>query len=139
MDSLEELLRQSDIVTIHCPLTEETRGMVSAKFLAQMKAGAALVNTARGRILADLDCLASALRSGHLAYVATDVLPDEPPRDHPLLDAWRADADWVRGRLLINPHVAYYSEQGWREMRLKTAQTARLFLVEGRLRNRIEE
>jgi phosphoglycerate dehydrogenase-like enzyme len=139
VESLQELLRESDIVTIHCPLTEETRGMVNAKFLSQMKAGASLVNTARGQIMADLDCLQGVLHSGRLAYAAMDVLPDEPPRDHPLLDAWRSDTDWIRGRLLINPHVAYYSEQGWHEMRFKAAQTARLYLVEGKLRNRIEE
>jgi lactate dehydrogenase-like 2-hydroxyacid dehydrogenase len=113
--------------------------MINAKFLSRMKAGAALVNTARGQILADLDCLQIALRSRHLAYAAMDVLPDEPPRDHSLLDAWRSDADWIRGRLLINPHVAYYSEQGWHEMRFKAAQTTRLYLVEGRLRNQIEK
>ena len=137
-ESLEELLAQSDIVTLHCPLTAETRGMVDAAFLGRMKRGSALVNTARGRILAGLDCLEEALRSGHLAYAAMDCLPDEPPEDHPLLRAWREDADWVRGRLLINPHVAYYSEQGWYEMRYKAAQTARLYLVEKRLRNLIE-
>lgn len=62
VESLEELLRQSDIVTIHCPLTEETRGMVNAKFLARMKPGSALVNTARGQIFSDLDCLQGAVQ-----------------------------------------------------------------------------
>ncbi len=137
-ESLEELLAEADIVTIHCPLTEETRGMIDAAFLGRMKPGSALVNTARGRILADLDCLHEALRGGRLAYAATDVLPDEPPEDHPLLAAWREDTEWLRGRLLITPHVAYYSEQGWHEMRYKAAQTARMCLVDGRLRNRIE-
>lgn len=135
---LDDLLAQSDIVTIHCPLTDETRGMVDAAFLARMKRGASLVNTARGRILADLDCLEEALRRGHLAYAALDVLPDEPPGDHALIRAWREDAPWLGGRLLMTPHVAFYSEEGWHEMRYKAAQTARLYLVEGRLRNRIE-
>jgi D-3-phosphoglycerate dehydrogenase len=136
--SLEELLGQADIVSIHCPLTDETRGMVDAEFFRQMKSGSSLVNTARGRILADLDCLEQALRNGHLAAAAMDVLPDEPPKDHPLLRAWRQDEPWVRGRLLINPHAAYYSEQGWVEMRFKAAETARMYLVTGRLRNLIE-
>ena len=137
-ESLEDLLVEADIVTIHCPLTEETRGMIDAGFFGRMKPGSALVNTARGRILADLDCLEDALRSGHLAYAALDVLPDEPPEDHPLLAAWREDAEWLRGRLLITPHVAYYSEEGWHEMRYKAARTARMCLVDGRLRNLVE-
>ncbi len=138
VESLDDLLARADIVTIHCPLTAETRGMVDAGFLARMKPGASLVNTARGGILAGLDCLEDALRSRRLAYAAMDVLPDEPPGDHPLIRAWRDDAEWVRGRLLITPHVAFYSEEGWYEMRFKAAQTARLFLVQGRLRNRVE-
>ena len=137
--SLEALLAESDIVTVHCPLTAETMGMIDAPFLARMKPGAALVNTARGRILAGLDCLFDALRSGRIGYAYLDVLPDEPPKAHPLLDAWRADEPWLAGRLVINPHVAYYSGQGWFEMRYKAAETARLALVEGRLRNLITQ
>ena len=135
--SLDALLAESDLITVHCPLTEETRGMIDARFLGRMKDGAALVNTARGRILAGLDCLEEALRSGKLSYVFLDVLPDEPPTAHPLLAAWRADEPWLAGRLLITPHVAYYSRQGWREMRYKAAETARMYLLDGVLRNRI--
>jgi len=137
-ETLEELLDEADVVTIHCPLTDETRGMIDAAFLRRMKPGSALVNTARGGILASLDCLREALRSGHLAYAAMDVLPDEPPKDHPLFDAWRADEEWLGGRLLINPHMAYYSRQGWHEMRYKAARTARMYLLENRLRNLID-
>jgi phosphoglycerate dehydrogenase-like enzyme len=136
--SLEELLSQADVITIHCPLTAETRGMVDGEFLGMMEPGSSLVNTARGGILADLDCLEEALHSGHLASAAMDVLPDEPPKAHPLIQAWQQDAPWLRGRLLINPHVAYYSEQAWYEMRFKAAETARMYLVTGKLRNHIE-
>jgi len=137
--SLDELLAASDIVTVHCPLTDETRGMIDEGFLARMKPGASLVNTARGRVLTDLNCLLNALWTDHLAYACLDVLPAEPPADHPLLDAWRADADWLSGRLIVTPHCAYYSAQAWREMRTKAAETARLYLVDGVLRNRITE
>jgi len=136
-DRLDELLAQADIVTLHCPLTAETQGMMSREAFAAMKPGAALVNTARGGILDGLDPLEEALRGGRLAAAALDVLPDEPPKQHPLVAAWRADADGVRGRLLITPHAAWYSERGWVEMRSKAAETARLYLMEGRLRNRI--
>jgi D-3-phosphoglycerate dehydrogenase len=137
VDSLAELLSEADVVSIHCPLTEETRGMIDAEFLHQMKPGSLIVNTARGGIFADLDCLEEALRSEHLTAAALDVLPDEPPKDHPLLRAWREDAGWIRGRLIITPHSAYYSEQGSYEMRYKAAETARLYLIEGKLRNQI--
>ncbi len=137
--SLEELLQQSDIVSIHCPLTAETRGMVDRDFLARMKPGASLVNTARGKIVADLDDIEQALQSGQLAYIAFDVLPEEPPQVHSLLEAWRKDQPEIAPRILINPHVAWYSERAWYEMRYKAAETARLFLCEGKLRNQITE
>jgi len=134
----DELLERADIVTIHCPLTDRTRGMIDDEFLGRMKNGSSLVNTARGGILDGLDCLERALRNGRLACAGLDVLPDEPPKGHSLLRAWRADERWLRGRLIINPHAAYYSEQGWYEMRYKAAETARMFLLHGKLRNVIE-
>lgn len=135
--SLEALLEQSDVVSIHCPLTPETRGMIDAAFLERMQPGSILVNTARGGIVRGLDDIEVALRTGRLNGVGFDVLPSEPPVAHPLISAWRADEPWVAGRLLINPHTGYYSEEGWVEMRYKAAETARLFLVEGKLRNHI--
>lgn len=135
--SLEELLGDADMVTLHCPLGENTRGMVNSTFLDAMKPGASLVNTARGGLIDGLDGLEAALRSGKLASAALDVLPEEPPGDHPLIQAWREDAPWLSGRLLINPHSAYYSESAWREMRYKAAETAALALRDGTLRNRI--
>ncbi|MGN0779452.1 MAG: 2-hydroxyacid dehydrogenase [Aristaeellaceae bacterium] len=75
--SLEQLQAQSDVLSIHCPLTAQTRGMVNAAFLAGMKPGALLVNTARGGIV-DCDALADALERGQLSCAALDVYPDEP-------------------------------------------------------------
>lgn len=77
MVTLAELLAQSDVVSIHCPLTEETRGMVDGAFMARMKPGAILINTARGAIV-DHDALADALESGHLFAAGLDVYPQEP-------------------------------------------------------------
>ncbi|MHC4637339.1 MAG: C-terminal binding protein [Planctomycetota bacterium] len=136
-DSLEELLDRSDIVSIHCPLTEETRAMVNDDFIRRMKKGSSLINTARGGIIESLDCIERALRRDHLASVGFDVLPDEPPKEHPLILAWRNDESWISGRMIVNPHSAYYSERGWYEMRYKAAETARLFLKEAKLRNKI--
>lgn len=138
VNSLDELLSVADIISIHCPLTPETRGMIDESFIDKMRPGSALVNTARGAIIKDLGLLESALKSGQLASVALDVLPDEPPVAHSLIQAWRKDEAWLGGRLIINPHSAYYSEEGWYEMRYKAAETVRMYLIEGRLRNLID-
>lgn len=138
IETLSDLLGAADIVTLHCPENEETHGMVDNIFLAQMKPGAALINTARGGLLEGLTPLEQALRSGHLRAAALDVLPDEPPDPgHPLIAAWSSREDWLRGRLIINPHSAYYSESAWRDMRFKAAETIRIFLETGTVRNRV--
>jgi lactate dehydrogenase-like 2-hydroxyacid dehydrogenase len=93
---LGDLLDRSDFVTIHCPLTPATRGLIDDAALRRMKPTAYLVNTARGPIV-DTDALARALHAGELAGAALDVTDPEPlPADHPLLDA---------PNLLVVPHV----------------------------------
>ena len=137
VDAIADLLNQAHIVSMHCPASEETTGMIDADFLAAMKEGSLLVNTARGSLIASLDPIYRALRSGNLGAVALDVLPSEPPEQHPLLDAWRAESPWLRGRLTITPHTAYYSESAWKEMRFRAAQTIALFFEKGIYRNRV--
>ncbi len=135
MASLAALLGASDIVSLHCPLTDETRGLIGREALAAMKPGAILVNTARGAI-ADLDAVHDALREGRLGGAGIDVQPREPPDpDSALVAAFRTQPSWVAGRLLLTPHAAFYSPQSWRELREKCAATARDFLVKGWLRN----
>ncbi len=137
VDSLGALLEQADIVSLHCVLTEDTRGMVDEAFLETMKPGALLVNTARGGLFKNLDVLEAALRSGRLGGLGTDVLPEEPPGDHPLIHAWREHAPWLGGRLMISPHTAYYSESALHDMRYQAAETIHLYLQQGILRNHI--
>jgi D-3-phosphoglycerate dehydrogenase len=94
-------------VSLHVPLTDATRGLVDARFLARMRASAYLINCARGAIV-DHDALAQALERGAIAGAAMDVFePDRLPDDHPLLAQ-----DW----LLATPHTAYYSEESMREL-----------------------
>ncbi|MBY5570533.1 C-terminal binding protein [Rhizobium leguminosarum] len=138
-ERLEELLVQSDIVTLHCPANAETRGLLNSDGLARLKPGAIVVNTARGELIEDLDALEAALRSGHLAAAAIDTLVKEPPGDHPLLTAWRNREDWLAGRLVITPHNAFYSDHAAVEMRRNAAKTVRILLDEGRLRNQVTD
>lgn len=100
---LEELLRHSDIVSLHCPLNDTTRGMIGAAQLAMMKPGAYLVNMARGPVV-DSAALADALNSGHLAGAAIDVFETEPPlaQEHPLLQAKNCR---------VTPHIAFASRE----------------------------
>lgn len=134
---LDALLKEADIVCLHCPLSDETRGLVDEAFIQAMKPGSILVNTSRGELLASLDVLEEALRSGHLYAAGLDVLPQEPPSHEPLIRAWRAQEDWLQGRLLINPHTAYFSDAAWPEMRFKTAETALMVLQGLPPRNRV--
>lgn len=99
---LAELLPRAQVISLHCPLTERTEGLVDDQFLAAMKPGAFLINTARGALV-DEPALARSLRAGHLGGAALDVLTEEPPpRDHPLL---AADIP----NLIITPHNAWSS------------------------------
>ena len=109
----EQLFGEADVVSLHVPLNDETRGIANARMLHLMKRGSFLVNTARGSV-ANLDHVLAALDSGQLDGAALDVLPVEPPPPHhPLL---------THPRVLLTPHAAFYSVEGERELRRKAAQ-----------------
>lgn len=129
-ESLEELIGTCNIISIHTPLNEETNGMINPDLLNSFRKGSMLINTARGKLLSDIDILYHPLRSRQLAGAGLDVLPEEPPQQGLLIDAWRKEEPWLKGRLIINPHTAYYSPPAYREMRLKAAQNA-LRIIEG--------
>ncbi|MCR5814860.1 MAG: D-2-hydroxyacid dehydrogenase [Desulfovibrio sp.] len=96
--SLPELLAASDVISLHCPLTEQTRGLINGPNLARMRQGAILLNTARGSLVDEGAC-AEALRSGQLGGFGADVLCEEPPKlDNPLLSA---------PNTLFTPHMAW--------------------------------
>jgi C-terminal binding protein len=128
--TLEDLLRISDVLSVHAPLTPETRGLLGLAQLSLLPKGAVLVNTARGPIV-DPDAVAELLRSGHLAGAALDVLPVEPPVEPvpELLRAYRAREPWTEGRLIITPHSAFFSPQAWDDIRTKSAETMRAALL----------
>lgn len=105
----DELLERSDIVSVHAPLTPETRGIVGAGAIGRMKPGAMLVNTSRGPLV-ELDAVIAALRSGQLAAAALDVFDQEP-----------LDVSRIEGvpNLVVTPHMAYYSEEALEESQRK--------------------
>jgi C-terminal binding protein len=127
--TFDELLAQSRFLSLHCPLTAETRHMVDARALARLPRGAFLVNTARGGIV-DTTALPEALATGRLAGAGIDVLEHEPPADDdPLVVAWRDPNHPAHHRLILTPHAAFYSEEGFMEMRVKGAEACRLALL----------
>lgn len=133
--TLEELLAQSDVLSLHCPLTPETRHLVDARALALLKPGALLINTARGALI-DLAALEDALRAGRLDGAGLDVLAEEPPDpSHSLIQAYRRREPWADGHLLLTPHAAWLSEAGRRDLRSKSAATVLAYLARGELRN----
>jgi glycerate dehydrogenase len=112
--TLEDLLRQSDVVTLHCPLTPATKSMINGQTLALMKPSAILINTARGPLINEA-ALAAALNSGRIAGAGLDVLCVEPPlADNPLLTAKNC---------VITPHISWASK------------AARARLLDGAVRN----
>lgn len=126
---LAELLARADVLSLHCPLTEQTRNLIGAAELAQMKPGAILINTARGGIV-DEAALAAALRSGHLGGAGVDVLTREPPvAGNPLL---APDIP----NLILTPHVAWASREARQRMLDELVQNIRAYL-DGQERNRV--
>jgi C-terminal binding protein len=134
--TLEKLLRQTDTLSIHTPLTRETRGMLGRDQLALLPKGAVVVNTARGPIV-DVDALLELLRSGHIAAAGLDVLPVEPPVEPipELLRAYRAREPWLEGRLVVTPHAAWFTPESEHDTRRKSAETMRAALLTNRPQN----
>ena len=117
---LEALLAGSDVVSLHCPATPATRGMIGAEALAKMKPGAVLLNTARGALV-DEGAAAAALASGHLGWYAADAFAAEPlPADSPLRAA---------PRTLFTPHVAWATGGALRRLMEITARNLAAFLA----------
>jgi D-3-phosphoglycerate dehydrogenase/C-terminal binding protein len=125
----EQLLLQSHIVSVHTPLTNETRHLFDQQAISKMRPGSMLINTARGAVV-DTDAVADALLSGHLAGAAIDVLSTEPPTTNSkIIRVWQEHPLDIQ--LIITPHVAYYSTAAIHEIRRKGAEEIRrVFLGE---------
>ena len=128
VEKLEDLLRESDIISFHCPLTNETENMADSNFFNYVKDQCVIINTARGRII-DFQALYDALKKGIVSAIGLDVLPEEPPnKKNPLISAWMNNEKWLSDRIIITPHSAFFSNDSFNEMRLKAAQEAKRVL-----------
>ncbi len=126
--ALTEMLPEADFVTLHCPLTEQTKELVNADFLRKMKREAALINTARGGLVNELD-LRSALSNGTIAHAFLDVLSVEPPApDHPLIGLANAT---------ISPHIAWGTKEARQRLITECAENLAAY-KKGEKRNRVD-
>ncbi|MEJ2482131.1 MAG: phosphoglycerate dehydrogenase [Gemmatimonadota bacterium] len=125
---LDDLLRRSDYVTLHLPLTEETANLIDEERIGRMQPGAVLINAARGGLV-DEEALVAALEDGRLRAAALDVYEEEPlPPDHPLRQ--------VRN-LVLTPHLGASTPEAQREIAIEIAYAMRDALLEGKLRNAV--
>lgn len=137
--SFEELLARSDVLSLHLPLVEDTKGLIDARAISMMKPGLILINTARGPLI-DTVAVCEGLRSGRLAAAGLDVLPTEPPDlTDPLISAWITREEWIRDKMVITPHTAFFSREGFLDLRRSSMDTALSFLCDGKLHNCVNE
>jgi len=119
-----ELLAESDIVSLHCPLTPDNRGFIDAGALARMRPGSILINTARGELV-DEPALEAALRSGHLAGAGLDTFAQEPPAaDHPF---------WMLDNLVVSPHVGANTKEARVRVGVSVVEQIAAYLTSGSL------
>ena len=138
-ETLAELMGQCDVVSVHTPLNDETRGLLGKDAFAAAKKGIIVLNTARGPIV-DLSALHDAMRSDTVLAAGLDVLPDEPANlNDPLIAAWHRNEEWLKHRLLITPHSAFFTPESMRDIRAFTARNAARYLKHGALQNCVNE
>ena len=126
--TLDEVVQQADVISIHCPLTKETEGLINLERLRQMKPTTFLLNTSRGPVINDKD-LATALNEGIIAGAGIDVLSVEPPVDgNPLIGA---------RNIIITPHIAWATTEARQRLMNGVLENLRAY-VEGRVVNKVK-
>lgn len=131
----DELLSNNDIISIHTPLTEETKELIGKDQFSQMKENCILINTARGEIIS-LDDLYWALKNNKIKAAGMDVLEIEPPpEEHPLISAWRKKEPWIKSRFCITPHAAFFTDESFRELKVKGWRTIKDFFEKSKIQN----
>jgi glycerate dehydrogenase len=128
---LKQLLREADVITLHCPLTPETRNLINLQSLSLMKPAAFLINTARGALIDEV-ALITALRQKRIAAAALDVITKEPPpANHPIIVAAKQ-----LDNLIVTPHTAWSAREA-RERLLQEVEENIAAFLQGRDRNRV--
>ena len=125
--TLDELLAEADVITLHLPLTDETRGIIDTGALARTKAGVRIVNCARGGLIVEAD-LKSAIESGHVAGAALDVFEEEPARDNPL---------FALDEVIATPHLGASTVEAQESVALQIAHQMSEFLLTGMVVNAV--
>jgi phosphoglycerate dehydrogenase-like enzyme len=126
--SLGELARVSDVISVHTPLTAQTKGMLNANFFKKVKRNVILLNSARGPVI-DLNALYEAMKNDMVLGAGIDALPTEFEQNSiQLIKDYEQGACWLRGRFIITPHTAYYSHEAIIELRSKAALEAKRVL-----------
>lgn len=125
--SLDELFAQSDFITIHSPLTAETKGLINSKTIGKMKDGVRIINCARGGIVSEAD-LYEAIKSGKVAAAALDVFEKEPPENNPLL---------TLDNVVCTPHLGASTEEAQENVALAVAEQVADYLIHGVIRNAV--
>jgi D-3-phosphoglycerate dehydrogenase len=125
--SLDELFAEADFITVHTPMTAETKGVINAKTIAMMKNGVRIINCARGGIVNEQD-LYDAISSGKVAGAALDVFEKEPPEDNPLL---------TLDNLICTPHLGASTEEAQQNVALAVAEQVADYLIRGTIRNAV--
>lgn len=123
-DTLNEIAENADVISLHVPLTHETKDMLNEEFFNQARKNPVIINTARGSVI-KLPDLEEAMREGRVRAAGLDVLPVEPSdNSQQLIVDWENDEEWIRGRLIVTPHSAFYSPTSIVEIRKKACLEA---------------
>ena len=121
--NFNNLLKNSDLITIHAPLIKETKNLINKNNIKLLKKNVIIINTARGGIIEDIDIFYDKFIKNEIGGLGIDVLKDEPPNINKskILKLWIKNDKRVDGKLIINPHVSYFSKDSYKEMRKKAA------------------
>ena len=126
--NLFDMIKSCDCISFHTPLTTKTFQMANDEFFSNIKKGSVVINTARGEIIS-IDSLYKAMKDNVVKAAGLDVFEDEPPDyKNPLISAWSKQEDWLKDRLIITPHAAFYNKESFHEMREKAALEAKRVL-----------